>query len=125
MVESSEKVGIATFLIGTGAIIPGLDKKLMGLETGTQTELSFEPEEAFGTTDSAPTREMPKSDFPDADSLKNGDTFEAGIQASTDQKVKLIVQGTSGDAVTVKIVHPLANRKSASRWTFKCAAGDG
>ena len=115
LVETSEKVGLATFLIDSGAIIPGLDEKLVGLETGADVELTFSAEEAFGTTESAPTRDMPRGEFPEGDTLKPGDAFEAAIQAHSDQKVRLLVEDIQDAHVTVKIIHPLADQDIAMK----------
>lgn len=109
IIESSQLSGAVTFLVGTGAIIKGLDKRVIGLEKGDEKTFELPPEEAFGVAADAPTRDIPRGEFPKDAKLDKGLRFEAGTGAPG-QKVILEVQDANDDYVTVKMLHPLVGQ---------------
>ena len=64
IVESSDISGPISLLHGVQTIIPGLAKRLEGLEEGAEATFEFPPAEAFGTVADAPTQVMNKAEFP-------------------------------------------------------------
>ena len=52
------------FITGTGQIIPGLEKALMGRLAGDSAKLVVEPEDAYGPVKDDMFQEIPKSQFP-------------------------------------------------------------
>lgn len=109
IIESSEISGPISFLAGRSGLIPGLDKRLDGLEAGTETTFEFPPEEAFGRREDGPTRELSRREFPAEAKLEVGSQFEAGTGSGG--SVILRVIDTSADSVTVRFIHPLAGQK--------------
>ena len=108
IVESSEINGPVAFVHGRGAIIPGLDTRLVGLEEGEERTFTFPPAEAFGTTGDAPTKVIKRSEFPADAKLGKGQSFEAGIPGG--HRIRLEVTETSAQEVTVRMIHPLADK---------------
>lgn len=109
IIESSDLSGPVSFLVGKGAIIKGLDKQVTGMEKGQEKSFELPPEEAFGRPEDAPTREVPRTDFPAEASLTKGERFEAGVDGG--QKILLQIVESDSEKVTVRIMHPLVGQK--------------
>lgn len=108
IIETSDITGPITFMAGNAGLIKGLDARITGMESGSDATFSFPPEEAFGTTDTAPTKTLARAELPSAE-LEKGDSFEAGLGGG--QVVQLLVHDfPSADEVVVKLLHPLANQ---------------
>jgi FKBP-type peptidyl-prolyl cis-trans isomerase SlyD len=108
IIEASEITGQVSFVHGKGAIIPGLDQRLVGMAAGEESDFTFAPAEAFGTTEGAPTKTIARAEFPRDAALARGTAFEAGLPGG--QKVKLVVDTADDKNVTVRMVHPLAGQ---------------
>ncbi len=109
IIESSDISGPITFLAGRSGLIPGLDRRLVGMEQGTEATLEFPPEEAFGRVDDGPTKTLGRGEFPAGAKLDPGVDFEAGVGGG--QTVRLRVVDASAETVTVRLVHPLAGQR--------------
>ena len=108
IIEASDITGAVSFVHGKGAIIPGLDKRLLGMTAGGEADFTFPPEEAFGLPEAAPTKVISRKEFPADAQLAKGAVFEAGIPGG--QKINLVVDNTTSEEVTVRMVHPLAGQ---------------
>jgi FKBP-type peptidyl-prolyl cis-trans isomerase SlyD len=108
IVESSDINGPVTFMQGKGAIIPGLDAKLVGMEEGEERSFTFPPEEAFGRVEDAPRRVIARKEFPKDAKLEKGVAFDAGIPGG--HRIRLEVAEIADDQVTVRMIHPLAGK---------------
>lgn len=108
IIEASDITGAVAFVHGKGAIIPGLDKRLLGMTAGQESDFTFPPEEAFGKPEDAPTKVISRKEFPADAQLSKGVEFEAGIPGG--QKIKLVVDKVTDEQVTVRMVHPLAGQ---------------
>lgn len=109
IIESSDISGPISFLAGRSGLIPGLDKRLVGLDAGTEATFEFPPEEAFGRREDGPTRELSRKEFPADARIDVGSQFEAGVAGG--QQVTLRVIDVTADTVTVRFIHPLAGQK--------------
>ena len=108
IIETSDISGPITFMAGSSGLIKGLDARLMGMEDGQDQTFTFEPAEAFGTIEEAPTKTLARKELPEGD-LEPGVAFEATV--GNGQTIKLVVHEVQGDeAVVVKLVHPLAGQ---------------
>ena len=100
---------VVEFIQGGGAMLPGVEKLLEGLEKGAKKTGVLKAKDAFGNPDLHPTKKMKKAEFGKDAKLKAGDRFTAkGADGSAD--VILAIQKISGDDVEVKLVHPLADK---------------
>lgn len=108
IVESSDISGPISILHGQQAMIPGLDKRLEGLERGAEQTFEIPAAEAFGTVDDAPTKAVPRAEFPAEPELKVGSRFEAKMPNG--QALTLLVREIGDEQVTVAMVHPLAGK---------------
>lgn len=108
IVESSDISGPISLLHGVQTLIPGLAKRLEGLEAGSEETFEFPPEEAFGTVDDAPTNVMQRSEFPEGTEFEVGGKFVAKMPNG--QPLHLGIKEVSDDTVTVAMIHPLAGQ---------------
>ncbi len=108
VIESSKARGAPlTFIYGKGGLLPGLDKRLAGLESGTEKDFELPPEDAFGKADSGVETTVKRSEFPKGD-LKSGSRFEAKMPGG--QPVHIVIGEVTEDTVKVRYVHPLAGQ---------------
>lgn len=110
IIESSDLSGPITFLAGKAGLIPGLDRRLEGMSAGEEGSFEFPPEEAFGRPEDAPTKVLARKEFPAGADVKVGLRFEAGMPGGGGQRILLEVADVAEDAVTVRMMHPLAGQ---------------
>ena len=97
------------FITGTGQIIPGLEKALMGRVAGDSAKLVIEPEEAYGPLKDDLFQDIPKSQFPNDVDIKPGMAFEA--QGPQGPFMITITTVNDNDTVTVDLNHPMAGKQ--------------
>ncbi|RMG99380.1 MAG: hypothetical protein D6705_03300 [Deltaproteobacteria bacterium] len=108
IVESSDITGPISFIVGRGAIIKGLDRRLIGLSVGDERDFEFPPEEAFGRVEDAPIQVIPTSELPKDASLQKGMRFEAKLPNG--QPVILQFEEQTDQGAKMRVLHPLAGR---------------
>lgn len=110
LIESSAgRGGPLVFPFGKSGLIPGLDEALIGMSKGEEKEFELAPEKAFGTVDSGPTIDVPKSRLPEDIDIEVGSMFEADM-AGNNQTVKMCVLENHPEDVKVRLIHPLAGK---------------
>jgi FKBP-type peptidyl-prolyl cis-trans isomerase SlyD len=97
------------FITGTGQIIPGLEKALMGRATGDNAKLIIAPEDAYGPVKDDLFQDIPKSQFPNDVEVKPGMAFEA--QGPRGPFMITVAQVNDNDTVTVDLNHPMAGKQ--------------
>jgi len=96
------------FIAGTGQIIPGLEKALMGRASGDNAKLVVEPEDAYGPVKDELFQEIPQSQFPSDVEVKPGMAFEA---QGPNGPFMITVSKINDDTVTVDLNHPMAGKQ--------------
>lgn len=108
-VDSSPEGQPFGFITGTGQIIPGLEKQLMGKEAGAEATIVVDPQEGYGQVNENLFQEIPKDQFPADCEIEPGMTFQAeGPQGPVLIRVKEI---NDNETVTVDLNHPLAGEE--------------
>ncbi len=107
-IESSAKRGPLEYIHGGGKMLPGLEKRIEGLGVGDEKEGVIPAAEAYGTEDSLPTMDIPRSNFPASEELKAGKPFEAKDAQGNPIRFKIVE--VHPDKVTVRLDHPLAGK---------------
>jgi len=108
-VESSQDRGEPlAFLVGKGALIPGLEKALTGREAGEKFSVDVAPSEAYGERRDDFTQRVPKKYFRDADHLKPGMVTVLSVSGGGQRQVT--VQKIGSSVVDVDLNHPLAGK---------------
>jgi len=98
----------ASYVHGSGQIIPGLEEEMEGMQPGESREITVQPEKGYGDHDPAAVQKVPKSAFYDADNLKEGETV-MGSAGGRDFQAR--VAGVSPDEITLDLNHPLAGKR--------------
>jgi FKBP-type peptidyl-prolyl cis-trans isomerase 2 len=97
------------YIQGGGAMLPGIESLLAGLEKGAKREGVLKAKDAFGNPAMHPMKQMKRNEFPKETKIEPGTRF---VAKGVDDKMNVIldIQKVSGDTVDVKLVHPLADK---------------
>ncbi len=96
------------FKIGTGSIIPGFEKGIMGLETGTKKTLTITPEDGYGDPSQDLIAVVKRAEFPKDITPDLGQQLQ--MQRPDGQIVNMVIAKIEGDDVTLDANHPLAGK---------------
>jgi FKBP-type peptidyl-prolyl cis-trans isomerase SlyD len=111
LIESSVGRGVpVTFIQGRGFMLPGLDSRLDGMDTGEKKDVVLPPEEAFGTIEQQQTSFMMKKEFPADTAFSVGMKFQAKMPGS-ELKITIEVLEALDEKVKVRLIHPYAGKK--------------
>lgn len=105
LIDSSYDHQPLSIIQGTGYLIPGLEKALIGHTTGDKFEVEVNAEEAYGQREDGFVQTVPKALFEGIEELEVG----TQLRASTDEgEQTVIVVDVADDEITVDGNHPLA-----------------
>ncbi len=105
ILDSSSEQGPLPYIHGVGALIPGLEKELLGKQAGDKFTAVIAPAEGYGEYDKDQIFEVP------ADGFDGDDELELGMQVQLDSEngpAVATVTNIEGDVVTLDLNHPLA-----------------
>lgn len=108
LVSSSEERGPLRFVFGRGEILPGLERRLEGMEPGQEQAFLIPPEEGFGEASPEAIRTLPLQAFPPGLELRPG--LILYFRDETGESHPFTVLGVEGERVTVDFNHPLAGK---------------
>ncbi|WP_425074229.1 FKBP-type peptidyl-prolyl cis-trans isomerase [Sagittula sp. S175] len=96
------------FTVGSGQIIPGLDKALPGMTIGDTKVVNIPADEAYGHPDPEAMQTVPRGDIPAEIPLEVGTQLQ--VQTQTGQVIPVNVAKVTEDTVTLDANHPLAGK---------------
>ena len=97
------------FVLGTGQIIPGLEKGLVGMKKGDKKTIPVMPEEAYGHPNPKLVQELPKGPLPPNMELKVGMVLL--IRTPDGHPMPVKVKEIKENTVVLDFNHPLAGKK--------------
>lgn len=108
VVDSTFDRSPATFTYGDGSLLPGVERKLLGMQAGEKKDFELKPEDAFGQPNPANIQHFKRDQFGADMELNEGMV----ISFADAQRAELpgVVQSVSDDEVIVNFNHPLAGR---------------
>lgn len=108
LVDTTGADGQFELVVGEGQMIPGLEKHLIGLESGDRGRFEVPCEEAYGPAqeDSDLIQHFTPGDFPEDIHLEPG--LVIGFQSPTGDETPGTIMNIEDDVVTVDFSHPLA-----------------
>ena len=108
VVDSTFDRSPATFTYGDGSLLPGVEKKLLGMLAGEKKDFELKPEDAFGQPNPGNIQHFKRDQFGADMELNEGMV----ISFADAQRAELpgVVQSVSEDEVIVNFNHPLAGR---------------
>lgn len=107
LLDSNKGGAPLEFLVGSGQVINGLEKALMGAKIGDSVKVSVAPEDAYGIYQSDFIQEVPRDQFSGIE-LKVGMTLFG--QGEDGQTVQVSVKDFNDEQVIVDYNHPLAGK---------------
>jgi FKBP-type peptidyl-prolyl cis-trans isomerase 2 len=125
--SAAEKAGVLqedafytplTYVVGSGRIIPGLEKALREAEPGKTVEVDIPAAEAYGERDPKQVETIPIQEF-----KKNDVTPVAGLPITYKNK-RGVVSTVGGGRVRADFNHPLAGKALRYRFTIRKIAKD-
>ncbi len=96
------------FIYGSNQIIPGLEKKLAGMESGQKAKLVVEAEEGYGEYRAELKQEIPRKNFPEKMEIEPGMIFQ-GFGPQGPMNIKVI--SVDDENVLGDFNHPLAGER--------------
>ena len=106
-----------SFCMGGGAMPPGLEEALIGMEESEGKTVHLSAEEAYGEFDDELLMEVPRSDFAPEVEVKPGLVFET--ENEDGQPVFFIVQEVRPETVLIDFNHPLAGKDLDISFTIR------
>ncbi|MFO8058388.1 MAG: peptidylprolyl isomerase [bacterium] len=94
------------FTIGSGEILPDLEKAVVGMEQGESKDVTISPDGAYGPRREELVVDVDKTEFPEHISPAVGEKLQ--IQTSNEETVLVEVKEVGEEAVTLDANHPLA-----------------
>ncbi len=96
------------FQVGSGMVIPGLDKAVVGLAIGDEKDIHIEADEAYGEHD-----ENRKQSYPLADVKQSFDPqvgMQIGVQMDNGHQIPATITEVTDTEVVIDMNHPLAGK---------------
>jgi FKBP-type peptidyl-prolyl cis-trans isomerase SlpA len=108
VVDSNFGRAPASFAFGDGSLLPGFERRLLGLVKGARASFTVPPEDAFGQPNPVNVQSFKRSIFAADMALSEG----LVVSFADAQRAELpgVISGFSGDEVLVDFNHPLAGR---------------
>jgi peptidylprolyl isomerase len=96
------------FTVGSGQIIPGLDKAMPGMEVGEKKQVQVPADEAYGQAHPEAQQQVPRTEIPDHIPLDLGTQLQ--VQTPNGQTMQVTVVQVTEEEVTLDANHPLAGK---------------
>ncbi|SLN49593.1 FKBP-type peptidyl-prolyl cis-trans isomerase [Roseisalinus antarcticus] len=106
--DSSQGRDPLEFEVGSGQIIPGLDKALPGMAVGETKTVAVPCADAYGEADPAARQAIPRDQIPDDVPVDPGTRLQ--MQTPQGQVVPVTVVEATDAEVTLDANHPLAGK---------------
>ena len=107
--DSSEGREPLQFTVGSGQIIPGLDRALPGMKTGERKTVTIAPEDAYGPRQEGAAQDVPRDSIPAEIPLEIGTALQ--MRTPTGQSINVTVAAVRDTTVTLDANHPLAGEE--------------
>ena len=107
VIDSSKGGDPMPYLHGAGNIVPGLERQLAGLKTGTALQVDVPPEEGYGLREAGDSVPVERSDFGEfADQVGPG--MQVYAETEEGQQIPVWIVDANETQVFVSRNHPLA-----------------
>ena len=96
------------FKVGSGHVIKGFNDAVIGMNKNEEKEITLKKDDAYGNYKKELEKEVPKSQFPEADKLEKGIVLMLGTPDGRQFPVKVI--DVKKDSFVIDLNHPLAGK---------------
>jgi FKBP-type peptidyl-prolyl cis-trans isomerase SlyD len=107
LIESTEDSELFSYIHGRGTILPKLESSIDGHKEGYESEITLNPEDAFGLIDKSLTTSVSKEMFPDTNSISIGSEYKTNGPNGT---ISFVIKEINDDDVILDGNHPLAGK---------------
>ena len=107
-VDSNFGADPVSFVMGDGSLLPGFERRLIGMRAGDEAEFRIPPEEGFGEPQDDNLQSIPRADFDSDTPLEPGMLFTFADAAGGEVPGMIVDVGDT--TVTVDFNHPLSGR---------------
>ena len=107
-VDSNFGADPVSFVMGDGSLLPGFERRLIGMRAGDEAEFRIPPEEGFGEPQDDNLQSIPRADFDSDTPLEPGMLFAFADAAGGE--VPGMIADVGDTTVTVDFNHPLSGR---------------
>lgn len=108
-VKGENEPSSLNFIAGYGQILPGLEKRLLGLSRGAEAEFIVPAREAFGEYDPSLVRTRELAEFASGCSLQPG-KWVIATNTETRAQYSYLVREKTDSRATIDYNHPLAGK---------------
>lgn len=105
LIDSSENQAPLLFLVGSGHIIPGLEKELVALNVGDKKNVVIAPQDGYGDVVEDLKITVQKTQFPEGAELNIGDQFQVNEEPNAPI---FTIKKIEGEEVHIDGNHPMA-----------------
>jgi len=106
-IDRAERTEPLEYIHGAGQIIPGLEKALVGSNTGDQMNVVLQPADGYGERNPQEVAEVDRKNFPSDLALSEGYPVSVTNRQSGEKMIAYISEIQS-ETVTLDFNHPLA-----------------
>ena len=106
--DSSDGRDPLQFEVGSGQIIPGLDRAIEGMAVGDKKQVNVPADEAYGQPAAEARHEVDRSQIPEHIPLEPG--LQLQMQTPDGQAIPVRVAEVSDEVVVLDANHPLAGK---------------
>ncbi|MEE9553481.1 MAG: peptidylprolyl isomerase [candidate division Zixibacteria bacterium] len=106
--DSSKEGEPLNVTIGSGNVIPGFEKGIIGMENGATKTITLPPEEAYGPVRDDLVIDVKKSEIPE--NIKPEVGLNLQMKQANGNIVQLVVSNMTDEIVTLDANHPLAGK---------------
>jgi FKBP-type peptidyl-prolyl cis-trans isomerase 2 len=107
-IDSTAGTDPLEFVCGRGALVPGFEKEIIGMEPGGRKQFIVQADDAYGPRDEARVKSLPRAGFPGDVTLKAGQHFSYRSPKGTEM---YRVCEVNDDMIVVDSNHPLAGQE--------------
>ena len=106
--DSSEGREPLEFEVGTGMVIPGFDKAVIGMKVDETKKFTIPAEEAYGEAKEELVYEVPKASIPESLNPSVGQRLVSSLEDG--RQIPVTVSDVSDETITLDANHPLAGQ---------------
>lgn len=96
------------FKAGSGQLIEGFDKAVLGMKLGEEKTFKLSAEEAYGLHNPEMVKKLPRKGLPASPEPKPG--MMVGLRSPDGQEFPAAIVGVDAENITIDLNHPLAGK---------------
>ena len=108
VIGSTENNQPVEFTIGSGQIMPGIEKGIMGMEVGERKTITIPPQDGFGPRREELVVDVNRSELPE--NMEPAIGQRVRMRQGDGRNIDLVITEVAEDSITLDANHPLAGQ---------------